>query len=103
VSTPEGKVKSQVKDVLKKYAAYWHCPVQNGMGAPTLDFVGCHFGEFFAIETKAPGKKPTPRQELTMDEMKKAAAKVFVIDGDTSELEEWLSDFRRAVNAKINT
>lgn len=90
MTTPEGKVKEKVKRVLKAHDAYYHMPVQNGMGSPTLDFVGCHFGRYFAIETKAPGKKPTPRQELTIDQIRQAGGKVFVIDGDTSDLEEWL-------------
>lgn len=91
MATPEGKVKEKVKRVLKAHDAYYHMPVQNGMGSPTLDFVGCHVGRYFAIETKAPGKKPTPRQELTIDQIRQAGGKVFVIDGDTSELEEWLT------------
>ena len=82
--TPEGKVKEQVKKLLKQHGAYYHMPVQNGMGAPTLDFVGCFKGKFFAVETKAPGKKPTPRQELTMADMRKAGGMVFVVsDADS--------------------
>lgn len=88
--TPEGRVKEQVKRVLKKHGAYWHCPVQNGMGSPTLDFVGCYMGLFYAVETKAPGKKATPRQIMTINSMKKAGGICFVIDGDCTELEEWL-------------
>ena len=90
--TPEGKVKAKVKAALVKAGAYYHMPVTNGFGAPTLDFVGCHRGNFFAIETKAPGKKPTPRQEITISQMQAAGGKVFVIDGDTTELESWLSE-----------
>lgn len=92
MSTPESRVKAKVKELLKKYGAYWHCPVQNGMGAPSLDFIGCHYGDFFAVETKAPGKKPTPRQEMTMESMEKAGGRPFVVAGDAGmeELEEWL-------------
>lgn len=89
--TPEGRTKAKVKRVLGKPGIYFHMPVQNGMGAPTLDFVGCAAGQFFAIETKAPGKKPTPRQEITISQMQAAGGKVFVIDGDTTELEAWLT------------
>lgn len=80
--TPEGKVKEKVKRLLKKYGAYYHMPVMNGMGAPTLDFVCCYHGFFIAIETKAPGKKPTPRQLLTMADMEAAGAFVFAVAGD---------------------
>lgn len=88
--TPEGRVKETVKRVLRAYGAYWHMPVQNGMGTPTLDFVCCFNGLYFAVETKAPGKKPTTRQEITIQEINKAKGKTFVIDGDCSELKEWL-------------
>lgn len=89
-NTPEGKVKDKVKGILKGYGAYYHMPVQNGMGAPTLDFIGCYYGHFFSIETKAPGKSPTPRQELTIKDMTHAGAAVFVIDGDIKGLDAWL-------------
>lgn len=89
--TPEAKVKEQVKKVLKAAGAYYHMPVQNGMGAPTLDFVGCAHGRFFAIETKAPGGVPTPRQRHTIDTIRNVGGgRVFIIDGDTSDLENWL-------------
>lgn len=86
MTTPEGKVKNKVKQLLKQYGAYWHCPVQNGMGAPSLDFVCCANGRYVAIETKAPGKKPTPRQEQTMHDIQTAKGLCFVVSTD-SELE----------------
>jgi hypothetical protein len=92
--TPEGFVKAAVKKLLDAHKAYYHMPVTNGMGKPSLDFIGCHEGRFFAVETKAPGKKPTPRQELTIAEIRRAKGPAFVIDGsdyvDLRELREWL-------------
>ena len=75
----EKYVKEQVKKLLKKYKAYYHMPVQNGYGAPSLDFVGCHKGRFFGVETKRPGKKITARQRLTADAMTAAGGQVFVV------------------------
>jgi len=92
MATEEAKVKVAVKEVLKAHGAYWHCPVQNGMGAPSLDFICCFKGKYFAAETKAPGKKPTARQGITISEIEKAGGKVFVIDGDTSALQAWLEE-----------
>lgn len=91
-TTPEGRIKFRVKALLNTLPeCYYHMPVQNGMGRPTLDFVGCLRGWFFAIETKAPGKQLTPRQQFTVEEMVRAGAKVFVIDSDDmTELELWL-------------
>ena len=77
--TEEGKVKEQVKKLLKAFGVYYHMPVQNGFGKMSLDFVACHRGFFIAIETKALGKKPTPRQLQTMAEMEAAGAFVFLV------------------------
>ena len=102
--TPEGRVKAKVKKLLKGYNLYSNWPVPCGYGTPMLDCVGCFLGLFFSIETKAPGGKPTPRQQQTIEEQRRAGAKVFVIDGDTTELEEWLdnvNDNQRRTTAKV--
>jgi cytochrome c1 len=87
MSTPEGKVKARVKELLNEHGAYHHWPVQTGYGEPTLDCVGCHRGKYFAIETKAPGEQLTPRQNFTKEKMEAAGAKVFVVG------EHWLDDY----------
>lgn len=85
MSTPEGKVKAQVRKGLRPIARLWDfMPVQNGMGKPALDFLLCVNGHFIAIETKAKGKKLTTRQEHTKAEMEAAGATVFVVDDDAS-------------------
>ncbi len=89
--TPEGKIKRKVSQLLKSTPhCYYHMPVPGGFGGTTLDYVGCQAGRFFAVETKAPGKKPTERQEVIIKQMRAAGAAVFVIDGDLSDLEKWL-------------
>jgi hypothetical protein len=47
----------------------------------------------FAIETKAPGEKPTVRQQRTIDSIRKAGGTVFVIDGNFEELGQWLDHY----------
>jgi hypothetical protein len=91
--TPEGRVKDKIKQVLKKFYphVYFHMPVQNGLGSPCLDFNGVAASIRFDIEAKAPGEKPTARQKLTIGELEAAGSKVFVIDGDTTELQKWLA------------
>jgi len=79
--TPEGRVKEKVKKLLKEAGAYYHMPVQNGMGKPSLDFVCCHQGRFLAIETKTEKGDLTLRQKATMQEMQDAGAIVLVIRG----------------------
>jgi hypothetical protein len=92
--TPEGKVKAKINAVLKRHPCYSHMPVLNGMGAPTLDYIGCSKGRFFAIEAKRDGNSLSPRQVLTAEKMRSAGAKLFVIVGEDSpvlqELEDWL-------------
>lgn len=91
--TPEGKVKQKVSRLLKSTGdVYYHMPVPGGFGGTTLDYIGCHRGRFFAIETKKPGGKPTDRQKTIIDQINTSGGKTFVIDGDTTELEHWLKD-----------
>lgn len=91
--TPEGRVKDQVKKILKEYECYSFMPVQAGYGMPALDFHCICKGVGFCIETKAPGKKPTARQLATIINIEAAGGKCFVIDGERGykELREWLS------------
>ena len=86
-TTPEGKIKSSIKKILNKHGVYSHMPVQNGMGAPSLDFVCCFKSFYLAIEAKAPGKKPTERQKKTMRKIRAAGGYAFVVhDAATLEL-----------------
>jgi len=94
-STPEGLVKAKVRATLAKYdGMYVFMPVPTGYGRTTLDFLCCYRRRFFAIETKAPGKKPTLRQAKELEMIELAMGKTFVIDSVTSpvldELRVWL-------------
>lgn len=93
--TPEGKVKAEIKTILNEHGVYSFMPVQNGMGAPALDFHCIHYGRGFCIEAKAPGKVPTPRQEQTMINVRKAGGMCFVIDGPVGydKLRNFLKNF----------
>ena len=73
----EAKLKEKIKAFLKAEGAYYFMPVQMGYGAPSVDFLACYRGKFIGIETKAPGKKPTPRQTLTMQAMAEADATLW--------------------------
>jgi len=92
--TPEGKVKAAIKRILKELGAYQHWPVQNGMGAPCLDCHGCYRGTYFAIEAKAPGKVPTPRQEETIKKIAFAGGMVMVVSSveGTKNIPHWLEE-----------
>jgi hypothetical protein len=51
-----------------------------GMG--TSDFIVCYGGLFGALELKAPGGEPTPRQARTLDEVEGARGLSWVADSD---------------------
>lgn len=63
-STPEGKVKAKVVDLLKKHGVWYFFPGNNGFGKSGIpDIVCCVDGSFLGIEVKADRtKKPTALQ-----------------------------------------
>lgn len=90
-TTPEGKVKARIKEVLDKApTTTYFMPVQTGYGAATLDFLGCSAGRFFAVEAKAAGKIPTYRQEYTIRQYAAAGGAVFVLAGEDETTAEWV-------------
>lgn len=96
-ATPEGKVKAMVKVLLDGYRdrdkLHYFMPVQGGYGPALLDFYGSHLGRFFAVETKAPGKHLTDRQQRVRDDIVASGGKVFKIS-DPDELKAlrcWLN------------
>lgn len=93
--TPEGKVKAAVSKIIASYGSdiYKYMPVPAGYGPSSLDYILCIRGKFVAIETKAPGKKLTPRQELTVKQIEDAGGTVFVIDSTAPEKLHPLMEF----------
>ena len=94
MSTPEGKIKARVKDVLNRHAGlHYDMPVPGGYGKVTLDFVGCYYGFYFAIETKAGLAGPTVRQEIVMDKIMNAGGMAFLVNDDPMTMmavDRWL-------------
>ena len=98
--TPEAKVKKMVRKVLSEFTEdttsepdewgdtylvpnlYQFWPVPSGFGASGLDCYVCYYSVSITIETKAPGKHPTPRQRLTIASLKAAKGLVFVIEDE---------------------
>ncbi len=90
---PETLIKQKIRAYLRdERHAYVFCPVQMGYGAATLDdlvclpviitpaMVGMRVGLFVAIESKVPGKKPTPRQNFTIKAINDAGGVAFWTD-----------------------
>ena len=113
MSTPEGLTKAAIKALLLDYKIYpaskagafpedaegWaYMPVGGQGGVSGIpDFVGAYRGRFWAIEAKAPGKRPSGFQLLQIQAIQKSGAACFVVDGEESlkEFEEWLVAERR--------
>jgi hypothetical protein len=79
-TTPEGKVKKAVRRVLDELGAYYVMPVTGGFGrqgAP--DFLICHQGKFFGIETKAGKGKLTTLQEINLKKIVEAGGVALVV------------------------
>lgn len=82
-TTPEGKVKKEVRRVLDSLGAYYVMPVTGGygkQGAP--DFLVCHKGLFFGIETKAGKGKLTTLQEINLKKIVEAGGVSLVVRED---------------------
>jgi hypothetical protein len=82
-TTPEGKVKKAVRQVLDGLGAYYVMPVTGGygrQGAP--DFLVCLEGNFFGIETKAGKGKLTALQELNLKRIIDAGGVALVVRED---------------------
>lgn len=108
--TPEGKIKKLVRNVLSEFGEkilvhgfvvstlkeYW--PVPSGFGASDLDVIVCYYGFYIAIETKAPGRKPTSRQNLTIAETVGAGGIAMVIasEEDVETLRAYLQGIKNA-------
>ena len=84
MKSPEAYVRDPVRKYLKAIGAYRFAPVQMGLGAATLDDLCCIGGKFVGIEYKAEGKYPTPRQRVTMDEIRRSGG--VAVWGDSAEM-----------------
>ena len=91
-ATPEAKVKSKIKDLLKKHGVYYTMPIGTGYGNSGVpDFLCCFVGHFLAIEAKAGKGKPTALQEKNMALIRAAGGTAMVInENNLHELEQLL-------------
>lgn len=82
-TTPEGRVKAQIKRYLTSLGAYYFMPIGGPYsvhGVP--DFMGVLRGRGFGVEAKAPGKKgnTTPSQKLHLAQIALAGGVATVAD-----------------------
>ena len=63
-----------------------HGGMYGAAGIP--DVICCYQGQFLAFEVKRPGNKPTAIQKATIDKMRQAGGKVYIVHsvGDVREI-----------------
>lgn len=90
--TPEGKVKNDIKKILKARGVYYAMPIGTGFGvAGVPDFLCCVRGKFLGIEAKAGNNKPTGLQLKHMADIRLCGGYAMVVNEDNmDELTELL-------------
>lgn len=94
-STPEGKIKKKLVDMLKKHQVWYYFPAANGMGRAGIPDVVCIVGgTFVGIECKADeSKKPTALQLECGKQIRKAGGYWFLVYDEftISQVEQWIT------------
>jgi hypothetical protein len=85
--TPEGRIKAKINKLIKELGntvyKFMPLPAIEGRGAPGLDYYICAGGQWFAVEAKANEKElVTGRQIETMNQIRRAGGRVFVVYDD---------------------
>ena len=78
MTTPEGKLKTQVKAYLRSIGAQMFMPRPTEWGHNAVDFICCVRGRYVAIETKTWPRKATPRQLAFLRGVQEAGGIAFV-------------------------
>lgn len=88
-TTPEGRVKKAVCELLDKYKphVYYFKPAANGYGRAGIpDIIVCAYGQFLAIECKARGNQPTALQQRELAAIQHAGGLTCTIDETNVEV-----------------
>lgn len=80
-STPEAKVKKQIRAILDEYGAYYAMPIGSGYGNSGVpDFLVCYKGWFIGIEAKAGKGKTTALQDMNLEKIEKAGGMTMIVN-----------------------
>jgi len=78
-STPEAKVKANVRKLLDELKIYHFMPPANGFGRAGIpDIIGCMDGQFIAIECKAGKGTTTALQDRELDAISNHGGTTFI-------------------------
>jgi Holliday junction resolvase len=95
-STPEAKVKANVRKLLDELKIYHFMPPANGFGRAGIpDIIGCMDGQFIAIECKAGKGTTTALQGRELNAILNSGGTVFIArEHNLGELKLLLEDLR---------
>ena len=95
-STPEAKVKKQIRKILDTTRCYYAMPIGTGFGNSGVpDFLVCHGGVFIGIEAKAGKGKTTALQDNNLERIRAAGGKATVInEANIEHLPAMLATFK---------
>jgi Holliday junction resolvase len=83
MATPESKVKTKIRAILKKHGIYYIMPIGSGYGNSGVpDFICCVKGKFVGIEAKAGKGKTTLLQDKNLSLIVEAGGWAMVINED---------------------
>ena len=91
-TTPEAKVKKQIRAVLDAHGAYYAMPIGTGFGNSGVpDFLVCVGGRFIGVEAKAGKGKTTALQDANLAKIRANGGLALVIsEANINELKEIL-------------
>lgn len=95
--TPEGKIKDEVKKILKEAgdSCWYYMPVPMGYGRRGIpDIIGNYKGYFFVIETKTNIEEPKPWQIKEMEAVRQSQGKVFSFRKREYTLDHFRTDWQ---------
>jgi len=95
-STPEAKVKANVRKLLDELKIYHFMPPANGFGRAGIpDIIGCMDGHFIAIECKAGKGTTTALQDRELNNILNNGGTVFIArEHNLGDLKMLLEDKR---------
>jgi len=97
--TPEVKVKSKIKKILKEHNVYYAMPMGTGYGnAGVPDFLCCVDGYFVAIEAKAGKGTTTALQDKNLQQIKDSGGIAFIVN--ESSLEEFEQSIKQIIGGQ---
>lgn len=80
-STPEAKVKKQIRAILDGFGAYYAMPIGSGYGNSGVpDFLVCYKGWFVGIEAKAGKGKTTALQDMNLEKITAAGGLTLIVN-----------------------